>query len=75
MESFDYIIVGGGSAGCAVAYQLARANIGTIALLEAGYTNRVPQVKIPFGLVDTRQQAGLAVLSNQTKHWADAKLA
>lgn len=54
MESFDYIIVGGGSAGCAVAYQLTKANMGTVALLEAGYSNRVPQVKIPFGLVWTR---------------------
>ncbi len=51
---FDFVIVGAGSAGCAAAYQLVRGNVGTIAVLEAGFTNRVPQVKIPFGLVWTR---------------------
>jgi len=45
---FDFVVVGAGSAGCAAAYQLAKANVGTIAVLEAGLTNRVPQVKIPF---------------------------
>jgi len=52
--TFDFVIIGAGSAGCAATYSLQQAGIGTIAVLEAGLTNRVPQVKIPFGLVWTR---------------------
>ena len=51
---FDFVVVGAGSAGCAAAHQLAKGNVGTIAVLEAGLTNRVPQVKIPFLLAWTR---------------------
>ncbi len=53
-SEFDFVIVGAGSAGCAAAYQLSKANIGTVAVLEAGLTNRVPQVKVPFLLAWTR---------------------
>lgn len=35
-EQYDYIVVGGGSAGCIVAARLAEANIGSVLLLEAG---------------------------------------
>ena len=51
---FDFVIVGAGSAGCAAAFRLQQAGLGTIAVLEAGLTNAVPQVKIPFGLAFTR---------------------
>ncbi|ANP89931.1 MULTISPECIES: GMC family oxidoreductase [Rhizobium] len=34
--TFDYVIVGGGSAGAVIARRLADAGIGTIALIEAG---------------------------------------
>ncbi len=51
---FDFAVIGAGSAGCAAAYRLSEANVGTIAVLEAGSTDRVPQVKVPFGLLYTR---------------------
>lgn len=35
-EQYDYIVVGGGSAGCIVAARLAEADIGSVLLLEAG---------------------------------------
>ena len=35
-EVFDYIVVGGGSAGCIVAAELARRTDGTILMLERG---------------------------------------
>ena len=53
-HEFDFVVIGAGSAGCAAAYSLQKAGIGSIAVLEAGLTNAVPQVRIPFGLVWTR---------------------
>jgi len=35
-QTFDYIVVGGGSAGCVVAGRLAEANIGSVVLIEKG---------------------------------------
>ena len=51
---FDFVVIGAGSSGCAVTFGLAQKNAGTIGVLEAGPTNAVPQVKIPFGLAYTR---------------------
>ena len=50
---FDIVIVGAGSAGCAVAGSLAQRGLERICVLEAGPTDRVPQVRIPFGLLFT----------------------
>ncbi|MEM6407831.1 MAG: GMC family oxidoreductase N-terminal domain-containing protein [Pseudomonadota bacterium] len=50
---FDFVVIGAGSAGCALAGGLAEANIGTVAVLEAGPSDAVPNVKIPFGLLYT----------------------
>lgn len=50
---FDFVVIGAGSAGCAVAGGLAEANIGTVCVLEAGPSDAVPQVKVPFGLLYT----------------------
>ncbi|HET7492591.1 MAG TPA: choline dehydrogenase [Bradyrhizobium sp.] len=36
MESFDFVVVGGGSAGCAVASRLSEDKATSVALLEAG---------------------------------------
>jgi choline dehydrogenase-like flavoprotein len=50
---FDFVIIGSGSAGCAVAGGLAKAGVGTICVVEAGPSDAVPHVKIPFGLLYT----------------------
>lgn len=48
--SFNYIIVGAGSAGCVMANRLS-ANPGTrVCLVEAGPTDRNPMIHMPFGL-------------------------
>ena len=47
---FDYIVVGGGSAGCAVAGRLAENPHASVLLLEAGGEGRSPLIKIPGGV-------------------------
>jgi choline dehydrogenase-like flavoprotein len=49
---WDYIIIGAGSAGCALAYELARASArARILLLEAGQADRSWSVRIPAGQI------------------------
>ncbi len=47
----DYVIVGGGSAGSALAGRLAEANAGKVVVLEAGPIDRHPLIHIPAGFV------------------------
>ena len=49
-EGFDYVVVGGGSAGCVIAGRLAAAG-ATVVVLEAGGTDRRPDVWLPAGVV------------------------
>ena len=49
-DAFDYVVVGGGSAGCVVAGRLAAAG-ATVLVLEAGGSDRRPDVWIPAGVV------------------------
>lgn len=49
MESYDYIIVGAGSAGCAVADRLARGGRHRVLVLEAGGRDTSPWLTLPLG--------------------------
>ena len=51
MTAADYIVVGGGSAGCVAAARLAELGAGSVLLLEAGRSNKYPLVSMPFGLI------------------------
>ncbi len=48
-ETFDYVIVGGGSAGCVVAARLAEDGRNRVLLLEAGPGDRRFWIRMPMG--------------------------
>jgi choline dehydrogenase len=48
-QTYDYIIVGAGSAGCALAYRLSREASRKVLLLEAGGKDSFPLIHIPLG--------------------------
>lgn len=49
MEAVDYIIVGGGTAGCVVAERLSASGRDRVLLLEAGGSDRRFWVRVPIG--------------------------
>ena len=50
MAEFDYIIVGAGSAGCALANRLSADPACRVLLLEAGPRDRYPWIHVPGGI-------------------------
>ncbi|RMF00926.1 MAG: choline dehydrogenase [Alphaproteobacteria bacterium] len=53
MESFDYVIVGAGSAGCVLANRLTEDGKSTVCVLEAGPPDWNPFIHIPAGFIKT----------------------
>jgi choline dehydrogenase len=50
-HTFDYIIVGAGSAGCVVANRLTKHGDASVLILEAGPRDRAPAIHVPAGLL------------------------
>ena len=62
MEEFDYVVVGGGSAGCVVASRLSENPKVTVCLLEAGGAGNNWVVKAPIGIA--------IQVPSKTNNWA-----
>lgn len=62
MTEFDYIVIGGGAGGCAVAGRLSEDPQVSVCLLEAGKDDDQMLVKVPFGTV--------AMLPTKINNWA-----
>lgn len=50
---FDYVIVGGGSAGCVLANRLSEDSHIQVALIETGSAGRSPLISMPLGIAAT----------------------
>ncbi|MDE0942214.1 MAG: GMC family oxidoreductase N-terminal domain-containing protein [Alphaproteobacteria bacterium] len=59
MDSFDYVIIGAGSAGCILANRLTADGKHTVCLLEAGPPDWHPYIHIPAGFIKTLTNSNL----------------
>ena len=56
MEKFDYIIVGSGKSGSVIANRLSENNKIKICVLEAGGSNKHQIIKMPEGMIKTKNE-------------------
>jgi choline dehydrogenase len=58
-QGFDYVVAGGGTAGCALAARLSEDSHHTVCLLEAGGSGKSVFVKVPGTIVMAQRSASL----------------
>lgn len=83
MESYDFVIVGAGSAGCLVANRLTASGKFSVLLLEAGGSDRRLKIRMPIGYgmsfydpaVNWRYQTGpQAALAGRSSYWPRGRI-
>lgn len=57
VDTFDYVIVGAGSAGCVLAARLAEQNRYSVCLIEAGPRDWHPMIHVPVGWMKLMRNA------------------
>src|SRR5258708_23074223 len=65
MDTFDYVIVGAGTAGCILANRLSEDAGTTLCVAEAGPRDWHPYIHIPAGFIKLFHQPGLNWLYTQ----------
>ena len=79
---YDYVIVGGGSAGCVLANRLSASGAHSVCLLEAGPPDTSPFIRIPGGILQAIRSKRLnwhfwtepqANLDNRPRYWPRGK--
>jgi len=69
-ETFDYVIVGAGSAGCILANRLSAGGKHSVCLLEAGPPDRNPWIHVPAGFIKTYTDPKVNWLfQSEPSHW------
>lgn len=68
MAEFDYIIVGGGSAGCVMAARLSEDPANNVLLLEAGGEDTNPLIHMPLGFLKA-----MVMPSLNWNYWTEAE--
>ncbi|WP_111892485.1 GMC family oxidoreductase [Acinetobacter sp. MB5] len=72
--SYDYIVIGAGTAGCVVATRLLEAGAGTVLLLEAGDKDNSIFHKIPATVVKVFQQKSWPYMTVPQPHCNDREM-
>ena len=69
-DTFDYVIVGAGSAGCILANRLTASGKYSVCLLEAGPPDWNPYIHIPAGFIKTLANANINwMYRTEPSHW------